>query len=112
MDEGKYAFFAALRSSFDSSARPADSGTSSKSSSSSASARFSGGVPVGIRNPVRYQFEGRTQPGSRSSASAWPAPGPTRSRTSASTRRARTSSEVAGGALSVGLLALISRSSG
>ena len=45
------------------------------SSSSSASALFSGGVPDGIRKPVRYQFEGRTQPGSRSSARAWPGPG-------------------------------------
>lgn len=111
MDEGKKAFFAALRSSFDSSARPADSGTSSNSSSSSASARFSGGVPAGTRNPVRYQVEGRTQPGNRSSASAWPAPGPTRSIRSASTRRSRTSSEVAGGAASVGLRALMVRSS-
>ena len=68
IDEGKKPFLAALRSSFDSSARPADSGTTSTSSSSSASALFSGGVPDGIRKPVRYQFDGRTQPGSRSSA--------------------------------------------
>src|SRR3972149_727980 len=74
------------------------------SSSSSASALLSGGVPDGIRKPVRYQFEGRTRPGSRSSASAWPAHGPTRSSFRASTSLARTSSELAGapGAIFVG----------
>src|SRR5687767_4942986 len=99
MEEGKKPFFAALRSSVLSSARPADSGTSSKSSSSSASALFSGGDPDGIRKPVRYQFEGRTQPGIRSSASAWPAQGPTRSSFKASTSLLRTSKELGGGAI-------------
>ena len=56
----KKPFFAALRSSVDSSARPADSGISSRSSSSSVSLLCSGGAPAGIRKPVRYQFEGRT----------------------------------------------------
>ena len=68
MDDGKKPFFAALRSSDDSSASPPESGVSSRSSSSSASALRSGSVPDGIRKPVRYQFEGRTQPGSRSPA--------------------------------------------
>ena len=46
-----------LRSSFDSSARPADSGTVSRSSFSSTSPLRSGGVPVGIRKPATYQFD-------------------------------------------------------
>ena len=61
IDDGKKPFFAALRSSVDSSARPADSGISSRLSSSSVSPLCSGGAPAGIRKPVRYQFEGRTQ---------------------------------------------------
>ena len=68
IDDGKKPFFAALRSSADSSASPLDDGVSSMSSSSSASALNSGFVPDGIRKPVRYQVDGRTQPGSRSAA--------------------------------------------
>ena len=49
----------------------------------------------GIRKPVRYQFDGRTQPGSSSCASWWPGRGPTRSSSSASTSRSRTSSGAA-----------------
>ena len=94
IEEGKKPFFAALRSSVDSSASPADSGISPRSSSSSASPPCSGGEPAGIRKPVRYQFEGRTHPGSRSEARSWPAPGPIRSSLRASTRRSRTSREV------------------
>jgi hypothetical protein len=71
-------------------------GTSPISSSSSASALCSGGVPEGIRKPARYQLDGRSQPGRRSSASACPAPGPTRVSFRASTRPVRTSGEVAG----------------
>ena len=51
----KKPFFAALRSSVDSSARPADSGISSRSSSSSVSLLRSGGALAGIRKPVRYR---------------------------------------------------------
>src|SRR3954465_520168 len=91
IDEGKKPFLAAFPSSLDSSARPADSGTSSKLSSSSESALFSGGVPVGIKKPVRYQFEGRIQPGSFSSARLCPGHGPTRSSLTASTSRDLTS---------------------
>ncbi len=40
-----------------------------------------------------YQVDGRTQPGSRSSAKAWPAHRPTRSKRNASTSRSQTSSE-------------------
>ena len=57
-------------------------------------ALWSGGVPDGIRKPVRYQFDGRTQPGNRSSASVCPAQGPTRSSFRASTSLARTSREL------------------
>ena len=96
IDEGKKPFFAALRSSVDSSARPTDSGISSRLSSSSVSPLCSGGAPAGIRKPVRYQFDGRTHPGSRSDARSWPAPGPIRSRFRASTRRSRTLSESIG----------------
>src|SRR5947209_8512050 len=91
IDEGKKPFLAALPSSPDSSGSPADSGTSSRLSSSSESALFSGGVPVGIRKPVKYQFEGRIHPGSFSSARLCPAHGPTRSSLTASTSRDLTS---------------------
>ena len=70
-------------------ARPADSGTASRSSSSSASPLRSGGVPVGMRKPATFQFEGRSRPGNCSASSSWPARGPTRSSRSASTRRSR-----------------------
>ena len=70
---------------------PSAATSGSKSSSESASARCSAGAPLGTRNPVRYQFDGRTQPGSRSSARECPVPGPTRSISSASRRRDRTS---------------------
>ena len=96
IEDGKKPFLAALRSSFDSSARPADSGISLPCRRPRRRrCFFSGGVPDGIRKPVRYQFEGRTQPGSRSSASACPGQGPTRSSFSASTSRARTSRDAA-----------------
>ena len=45
---------------------------------------------------MRYHVEGRTQRGSFSSERAWPAQGPTRSRSRASTRRWRTDSEPCG----------------
>ena len=54
------------------------------------------GELAGTSKPVRYQFEGRTHPGSRSEARAWPAPGPIRSRFRASTKRSRTTVESAG----------------
>jgi hypothetical protein len=60
-----------------------------------------GRVPEGIRKPVRYQFDGRSRRCKRSSASACPAPGPTRASFRASTRRKRTSSEAAGAEASV-----------
>ena len=77
---------AALRSSFDSSVSPADSGMVSRSSSSSTSPLRSGGVPVGIRKPATYQFEGRSRPGNCSAPSTCPPQGPTRSSFRASTR--------------------------
>jgi hypothetical protein len=66
IEDGKWLFFAALRSSVDSSASPVESGTRDKSSSSSMSELFSGGVPDGIRKPVKYQFDGPTKAGSYS----------------------------------------------
>ena len=92
------------RVSFDSSVRPADSGTVSRSSSSSTSPLRSGGVPVGIRKPATYQFDGRSRPGNCSAPSSWPTQGPTRSSFSASTRRERTSRESVG-ARSVAVMA-------
>jgi hypothetical protein len=69
-DDGKYAFFAATRSSALSSPSPSVSETSSKSSSEDASPACSSGVSAGIRKPVRYQFDGRTRRGRRSWASS------------------------------------------
>ena len=96
MEDGKKLRRAERRSAADSSANPAVAGVSSSSSSSSASALCSGGASVGTRNPVRYQFDGRTQPGMRSPASSWLAGGPMRSRLRALARWARASAEVAG----------------
>ncbi len=69
----------------DAAGRPAASGTVCRSSSSSASARRSAGVSVGMRKPATYQFDGRSRPGNCSASSSWPAQGPTRSSVSAST---------------------------
>ena len=65
----------------------------SRSSSTSASPRCLAGIPWGTRNPVRYQLDGRTQPGRRSSASGCPAHGPMRSSRSARTISSRTSAD-------------------
>ena len=100
MDEGKKPFFAARRSSVESSPSPPLSATSG-SSSTSASPRCSIGAPRGTRNPVRYQLDGRTQPGNRSSASGWLAHGPIRSSRSAWTIASRTSADSAGRVMSL-----------
>ena len=98
IDDGKNALRAALRSSFDSSASPADSGTASRWSSSSASALRSGGVPVGISKPATHQFDGRARgPATARHPAHGRAQGPTRSSRSASTRRWRTAPESTGG---------------
>ena len=97
MDDGKKLRFAAFKSSADSSASPAPSGTSPpESSSASSSARCSGATPQGTRNPVRYQFDGRIQPGSSSSANGPSVLGPIRFNRSASSRRSRTSNDALG----------------
>ena len=56
----------------------------------------SGWMPVGMRKPATYQFEGRSRPGNCSASSSWPARGPTRSSRSALTRRSANRTGIGG----------------
>jgi len=64
------------------------------------------------QEPVTYQLDGLTQPGSRSSASSESRPGPTRSNLSASTRYSRTAGEYSHGGLDEDKSAVMRRTVG